>query len=134
MKPFFDLSRMTGCRLKTILLSLVFVAAGCGKSNTSAPAVAPTQSAVATTTPAPISAAPTAVPQAATPAAPDDSKRTLQSLNRSLVQWMIQNRRHPRTFQEFATSANVQIPSPPAGKEYALNQRGFIVLENISTQ
>jgi hypothetical protein len=134
MKPFFDLSRITGWPLKTILLSLVFVAAGCGKSNTSAPVVTPAQSPVATTTPAPISTAPAMSPQPAAQAAPDDSKQSLQLLNRALIRWMIKNRRHPQNFDDFASSANFQIPNPPTGKKYALDSRGFIILADNSTQ
>ncbi|HXC35496.1 MAG TPA: hypothetical protein VNV43_06440 [Candidatus Acidoferrales bacterium] len=59
---------------------------------------------------------------------------TLQFLNRAMVRWMRTNHRHPRDFNEFASTANVQIPDPPPGKKYALNGRGFIVLVDISTQ
>lgn len=134
MKPFFD----PGRRPKTICLSLALiaaVAAGCGKSNTSPPAAAPAQGPAAPVASAPAVAVSTAPATPQQPAASvDNSKQTLQMLNRSLMQWMIKNRRHPRTFQEFAGTANIPIPSPPAGKEYALNGRGFIVLVNISTQ
>jgi hypothetical protein len=85
----------------------------------------------------------TAVPVATSPPVPpqpsfqstatDTSLTQLQVLNRALMGWMIKNHRHPRDFQEFASTANIQIPAPPAGQKYTLNQRGFIVLV-ISTQ
>ncbi|HEV2453403.1 MAG TPA: hypothetical protein VGY98_04035 [Verrucomicrobiae bacterium] len=135
MKPFFDLD----WRLKATSLSLACVAmamAGCSKSDTAAPRAVPSQAPVTVTPSAPptTSASTAQAPQPAAQTAPDDTKRTLQMLNRSLMQWMIQNRHHPRTFQEFANTANVQIPVPPPGKMYALDHRGFIVLVNLSTQ
>jgi hypothetical protein len=38
--------------------------------------------------------------------------------------------RRPQTFEEFASTAGFQIPDPPAGKKYALDKNGFIMLVN----
>jgi len=133
MKAFFDFGRIPGWRLKTIIVLLAGLAAtatGCGKTNTSGPAAAPSQNTVAATPPTP-TPGPTAQAAPAQPVATttsNDSLQSLQLLNRALVRWMIKNRRHPQSFEEFASSANIQIPDPPAGKKYALNARGFIVL------
>jgi len=78
---------------------------------------------------------PTSAPsQSVTNAAPNDPHENLQLLNRALIRWMIKNHRHPQNFEDFASSASIQIPDPPAGKKYALNGRGFIVLVDFSTQ
>ena len=61
----------------------------------------------------------------ATNAAPD-----LRPLNQALIGWIMQNRRHPATFEEFAASADIQIPPPPPGKKYIFNGRGLISLVN----
>ncbi len=45
----------------------------------------------------------------------------LGELNRSLLRWVMANRRKPASFEDFAATANVTIPPPPAGKKYALN-------------
>ena len=133
MKAFFDFGRAPGWRLKTIIVlltTLAAVATGCSKANTSAPPVAPSQNPVATTqsTPSPTAQAAPAAPQPVAMTTSNDSPQSLQLLNRALLRWMIKNRRHPQSFEDFASSANIQIPNPPAGKKYALNGRGFIVL------
>ena len=142
MKAFFDFGRVPGWRLKTIPVSLVFVvavAAGCSKSSSQtaiAPRAAPpsANSATASSTPAPAAVpAPMANPSPMT-TTNSGSLTTLQMLNRAMVGWMRQNHRRPQNFEDFASSANIQIPAPPAGKKYALNGRGFIVLVDMSTQ
>lgn len=106
------------------------VTAGCGKSSPPAESAMPpvsTDSTSAQQTPPP-APAPLQDPQPMVAADPDDTQKTLQGLNRALMGWMIRNHRHPKTFEEFAGSANFQIPDPPAGKKYTLNARGFIIL------
>ena len=44
----------------------------------------------------------------------------------------MQNRRVPANFEEFAASANIQIPPPPAGKKYVINSHGLISLVNAN--
>ncbi len=103
------------------------VTAGCGKSSSPAESAAPPVSLDSTNAQQNPSPMPPS-PQPVIAANPDDSQKTLQGLNRVLIGWMIRNHRHPKTFEEFAGSANVQIPDPPAGEKYALDSRGFIVL------
>ena len=131
MKAPFDLGRLPGWWPKTIPVFLVFVAVvatGCGKANTAAPPVTQNSAAATPAAPSPAAQADTAAPQPVAMTSSNDSPQTLQLLNRALLHWMIKNRRHPENFEEFANSANIQIPDPPAGKKYALNGRGFIVL------
>jgi hypothetical protein len=130
--------KMTRRRGATILvlLMLVTVAAGCGKTSSQP---APTPPPEANSAPVSSTPAPTTEPvQMANPTPPattdSGSPTTLQSLNRAMVGWMRTNHRHPQNFEDFASTANIQIPAPPSGKKYTLNGRGFIVLVDISTQ
>ena len=135
------LPKMTRRRGTTILvlLMLVTVAAGCSKTS-SQPAPAPQVPPLAANS-APISstAAPATAPapmaNSTLPATADSgAPTTLQSLNRAMVNWTRTNHRHPQSFEDFASTANIQIPAPPPGKKYTLNGKGFIVLVDISTQ
>lgn len=54
----------------------------------------------------------------------------LRPLNRALMGWVYQHGRRPANFEEFAASAKVQIPKPPPGKKYIINNRGLISLVN----
>jgi hypothetical protein len=110
-------------------LAVAILAAGCGKKSTAPvsnnappPPTNETATAPVSPPPAPISQ-PTATVPAAKPAPP-----SVQALNHVLMGWIIQHHRHPKSFEDFAASANVQIPPPPAGKKYTLNSRGFIIL------
>lgn len=136
MKVCPDLDRRCGRSPNVMLILLAAVltgGAGCGKAGTPAPPVTASQNPVAA--PAPVTPSPTASPRPTTTTAPNNSgPNSLQLLNRALMRWMIQNRRHPRSFEEFAGSTEYKIPAPPAGKKYALNSRGFIILVDNSTQ
>jgi hypothetical protein len=54
----------------------------------------------------------------------------LHPLNQALIGWIISNQRHPATFEEFASSTDIQIPPLPPGKKYVLNGRGLISIVN----
>lgn len=128
MKPFFGINMCSGGQPKSggcLVILTVLLIAGCGKS--SAPS-APISSDSGNASKA-VSVAP--IPSANRPAIgtnSNDTLPTLQTLNRALLGWTIQNHRHPQNFAEFASTANIQIPDPPAGKKYTLNARGFITL------
>jgi len=134
MKMIFDFGRFLGWQPKALLFSFVLLLAftvGCEKS--APPPPAPPSSTNSAEAPA-TNAAP--APFAAKPVATSNSNgllTTLQTLNRALMGWMIRNRRHPQNFEDFASTANVQIPNPPPGKKYTLNTRGFIILVDNST-
>jgi hypothetical protein len=114
----------------SFILTVAFFAAGCSKSSSLPQSVAPPVSSDSTSAQQTQSPAPVPIPGSQPVAAtdPDDSQKMLQGLNRALVGWTMQNHRHPKTFEEFADSADFQIPAPPAGKKYALSARGFIIL------
>jgi hypothetical protein len=133
----FDFGRRAGwlANAGVLCLLLVLVASsGCNKSDSTPASVAPSQESNST----PTAAAPTATPTPVPASLPTQSSSTnsgptqLQLLNRALVGWEIKNHRHPRTFEEFASTANFQIPAPPAGQKYAFSQKGFIVLVNAT--
>lgn len=111
-------------------LGLVLVAAllssGCKKATEAKPASAaaevqpaadqaPVSNTVVTTTPA-----------AAQPAAGPD----LGELNRGMIRWIVANRRRPNNFEDFAATANMTIPPPPAGKKYVIDDTMHIQLLN----
>ena len=138
VKVFFDFGWRAGWPLKAgilYLLLLLVAGGGCGKSESTAPPVASSPATNST----PTIAEPTVTPPSnpIPPAFPTNSANSgvtpLQLLNRAMLGWEIKNHRHPRTFEEFASTANIQIPDPPAGQKYAFDKRGFIVLVN-STQ
>ena len=61
---------------------------------------------------------------AAQPAAEPD----LRELDRGLIRWIVSNRHRPANFEEFAATANITIPPPPAGKKYVFDQTMHIQL------
>jgi len=135
---FFDFGRRAGWLPNASILCLLLVlvaSSGCKKSDSTPASVAPSQESNST----PTADAPTATPPPVSVSLPTQSSSTnsglsqLQSLNRALLGWEMKNHRHPQTFEEFASTANFQIPDPPAGQKYAFSQKGFIVLVN-STQ
>ena len=68
---------------------------------------------------------------AAAPTVTPNGEPDLGELNRSLLRWVMANRRKPASFEDFAATANVTIPPPPAGKKYAINSATMhIVLVN----
>ena len=110
--------------------AITMFAVGCSKKNqssvTSAPPAPPQTDAAQ---PAP--AAPSTVVNSGTTAAvTTNGLPDLRPLNQALIGWIISNRRHPATFEEFAASAGIPIPPPPAGMKYTLNDRGLISIVN----
>src|SRR3954454_24150953 len=54
--------------------------------------------------------------------------KSASELDRALNNWVARNRRAPRSFEEFAATAGINIPPPPAGKRYAIDKTGHVVL------
>jgi hypothetical protein len=73
----------------------------------------------------PVPVAPVAVNTPAT-GAPD-----LRELDRSLIRWIVGNRRPPKNFADFAATAGVAIPPPPAGKKYIIDKTMHIQLVDL---
>jgi hypothetical protein len=134
MKMLFDFNRHAGWQPKASVVRLAFVltiAIGCGKSNAPTTSAAPPpDTASVSSTPNPQVAAST---QPVTVTNSDVPKEEMQAMNRALLAWTRANNRRPKTFQEFAGSTDFQIPSPPLGKKYAFDGRGFIVLVDAAS-
>ncbi len=100
---------------------------GCGKSKS--PEV---QAVVEQNTNQTVEATPVYQPSSpaapATVAAQPAAEPDLKELNRSLLRWILGNRRRPQNFEDFAATAGVTIPPPPAGKKYILGKDMHIVL------
>lgn len=131
---FFNVRRLLSLKPKAGMLCLICalaVSGGCGKKSIPPPAVPSSASDSSSEAAAPASPPPAnrvqSSPPSASPTATGPTQ--LQSLNRALLGWKIKNRRQPQSFEDFASSAGFQIPSPPPGKRYALSS-GFIVLVN----
>ncbi|HET7624665.1 MAG TPA: hypothetical protein VFM25_05310 [Verrucomicrobiae bacterium] len=54
----------------------------------------------------------------------------LTELDRYLRRWLVQNRRRPANFEEFAATAGITIPPPPPGKKYIITKRMHVQLVN----
>jgi hypothetical protein len=115
-----------GCAL--LLTTAVFFS-GCTKSK---PPVAQAPPPVTDTNPpAPVSRPPEFVSAPSVVIAADPkSGADLKQLNHAYVGWIIQNRRRPKNFEEYVALSGVQIPPPPAGKKYVIDQYGYINLAN----
>ena len=77
---------------------------------------------------APTATAPPEPTQPPTPAVQTEAQPDLPELNRSLLRWMMGHRHRPKDFEEFAATAGVTIPPPPAGKKYRIGKDLHIVL------
>jgi hypothetical protein len=131
-------------RVKALMLAVAvgacgLVFSGCGKS--SAPAASTPSSVSETAAPA---VADTAAPQtAANPVAPAaqpvavhgsrplttaNGTPDLSELNRTMIRWIVRNRRAPANFAEFAATAGVTIPPPPAGQKYVIGNDKHVLL------
>ena len=68
--------------------------------------------------------APVAVAPLASPAGQPD----LGEMNRALIRWLFGHRRPPANFEEFAATAGIPIPPPPAGQKYIIAKNMHIQL------
>jgi len=72
---------------------------------------------------------PTAGPVQPTTIAPQNNpEEVLKQLNRELIRWAMRNKRTPASFEEFVTSAQVQVPPAPAGQKYTLNKNRIVLV------
>jgi len=142
MKTFPGLFRSSGCQITrrgvfwlALVLGAAICAAGCGKGKSTGPTTGPTSSLQTTqnlsqpTAPgSDVNAQPAPVALATNVAAAPNAAPDLTALNQALRGWLMRNRRVPANFEEFAATAGVTIPPPPAGKKYAITKRMEVVL------
>ena len=136
MKHFFECgdpgSWKSGAGMLCVMLALV-AGGGCGKSKNASTSVEPPPAApspaATTSADSPANQMQPALPSVSVNA-DQNGPTQIQLLNRAMMGWARTNHRRPKTFEEFASSAGFQIPDPPAGKKYALDKNGFIILVN----
>lgn len=97
-------------------VTLLSTGPGCGKDNS------PLQGAVEPSKP----------PPGPLPPVVDNAGQTdMDELNRTLVRWILRNKRRPNSYEDFAATAGVQLPTPPAGKKFVIGKDMRIVLQNL---
>jgi hypothetical protein len=76
--------------------------------------------------------APTTAPPPATAEAPTqtNSEPNLREIQRTLIRWTMVNHRAPKNFDDFAATAGIPIPPPPAGKKYFIDKTMHVLLVN----
>jgi hypothetical protein len=122
----------------TFVLAAVLFSAGCSKSKSPSVEI-PAPQAVAETTPAqPAAAEPSANSQpditpstdvpAAALAANTNAGPDLGQMDRALLRWLAGNKRRPASFEDFAATASIPIPPPPAGEKYVIDKRMHVEL------
>ena len=102
---------------------------GCHKASTDSSAPPPVGS--NTDVPAPGSGPPVPNPTVTGPlmtATNAAGQPDFPEMNRDVRRWLLRNRRAPKDFAEYAASATIQIPPPPAGKKYALDKHLHVIL------
>ena len=93
--------------------SLLWGTAGCGKKAESTPASGGM------------------VTQGATSeAASTYADANLAELTRELRRWIVATKKRPTSFEDFATSAKITVPPPPAGKKYSISKEMRVELVN----
>jgi len=113
-----------------LVLVATLLSVGCKKAKApaaEAPAPTPAQAKQAEADHMPIAAQPRATPAAVVQ---PNGEPDLAELNRSLLRWMMGHRRRPNNFEDFAATAGVAIPAPPAGKKYIIASDMHIKLVN----
>lgn len=70
----------------------------------------------------------TAVDPDARPLVKPNGEPDLHQLDQVMLGWLVSNRRRPSSFAEFAATAGVTIPPPPAGKKYSINKNMHVIL------
>ena len=121
-------------KLKTMItraiaiMAAAFLLTGCGKKQE------PAQPAVQTNTSVPssqlgIPTTPTPVVVVTSPSITNTNKEpNLDGLSYAVHAWITGYHRVPKDFEEFAATANCQIPPPPPGKKYALGAKHHVIL------
>ena len=116
-----------------VLVGALLLAGGCGKKEAVQTVPPPQEKASQTAaSPAPASRSVAVSPPA--PAAANlvqpDGQVDAGELQRCVIRWIVANHRRPASFEEFAATAGVAIPPPPAGKKYTLTKQMRVELVN----
>jgi hypothetical protein len=109
----------------------IVLTAGCSKEKPAAGQVggpAEVTPAAPASPPPPSRGAPTAV--APTPVVVPESadvNSTLSRLTLELRKYVIRTRSVPKNFEEFVANARIQVPPPPAGRKYAIQNQAVVL-------
>lgn len=128
LRPVIQIWRQPS-RWTALTLLVLAMAGGCAKKTPTATAPPPPVAQAQDQT-APV-ASQTVAPQPGQPTSPlvqADGQPDLGELNRTLIRWIVRNRRQPANFGDFAASAGVAIPPPPPGKQYVIGKNMHIQL------
>jgi len=128
--PFATFLKLLGVAALTVAMAVIVT--GCSKKTPVAQAPPPTDTSQAQAD-TPANPAPPAAPALSPdqpPLVKDNGQPDLAALNRTLIHWVVANRRPPASFSDFAATAGVTIPPPPAGKKYIITKKMHIELAN----
>ena len=53
---------------------------------------------------------------------------TLEQLSLELRKYVVRSRSVPKSYEEFIAKSNVQAPSPPPGKKYAIENKAVVLV------
>ena len=109
--------------------ALTILVWGCGKKNPP-PATAPTAPEVALSQQPAAQPLPSSIQAPGTSLTQADGAVDLPELQRTVIRWVVANRRRPNSFEDFAATAGIPIPPPPAGKKYILTHDLHVQLVN----
>ena len=115
--------------LEFLLLAGLVIGTGCHKATkdqTAAPSPEVTTQQANDHMPLPAQSQPVTT----APATQSNGQPDLAELDRSLLRWIMSNRRPPKNFEDFAATAGVPIPPPPPGKKYIIASDMHIKLVN----
>jgi hypothetical protein len=116
-----------------LIVILIASANGCGKANPPAAQTAADQNSdLASGDHRPVYQPTAAAPPVESAPAPQtNSEPDLRELQRSVIRWTMVNHRAPKNFEDFAATAGVAIPPPPAGKKYVIDKTMHVHLVNL---
>ena len=123
---------MNFSRTLAVLVALaVVLVCGCGKKNSPAPPTPPsTPETAGQPAAAPDQPATPQIQPPGTSLTQADGAVDMPELQRTVIRWVVANRRRPNSFEDFAATAGVPIPPPPAGKKYFLTHDLHVQLVN----
>jgi hypothetical protein len=117
---FKEMSVLRNSSAVVVVVTLALLSTGCGKSKPPVVQAATDQNTNQMLTDhMPVYQPPSSAIPAVAATQPDGGP-DLKELNRSLLRWILGNRRRPQNFEDFAATAGVVIPPPPAGKKYII--------------
>ena len=63
-----------------------------------------------------------------------DMSATLNQLSLELRKYVVRTRSVPKNFEEFVAKSHVQVPPPPAGKKYAIQDQAVVLVKRYTSR